>query len=186
MKKIVAVVGVLLMAAGMSFAADSTPVKLSLIPNVGIPAAQNVEILDLGLIATNIDNMKYVQLAWIYGGVKGTGEGVQIAFVVKANKFTGVQWGAVNLVGQMTGLQGGMINYADTMTGVQMCPLGLNKAKEMTGVQFGFFTVNSADKMKGLQLGAINYAGSLNGLQIGILNIHARGIPILPIVNFGF
>lgn len=186
MKKIVAVVGVLLMAAGVSCAADSTPVKLSLIPNVGIPSAQSVEILDIGLIATNIDNMKYVQLAWIYGGVKGNAEGVQLAFVAKANKMTGVQWGAINLATQMTGLQGGFVNYADNMTGVQMCPLGLNKAKEMTGVQFGFFTVNSADKMNGLQLGAINYAKSLNGLQIGILNIHANGIPILPIVNFGF
>lgn len=139
MKKIVAVFGVLLMAAGVSFAADSTPVKLSLIPNVGIPAAQNVEILDLGLIATNIDNMKYVQLAWIYGGVKGSAEGVQFAFINNAANLQGVQLGTVDISKTMTGLQWGLVNVSNNMNGLQ---LGfVNYAEQLKGVQIGFINI---------------------------------------------
>ena len=48
---------VLVTLAGSSFAADVTPVKLSLLPGIGIPEAQIVHGLDLGILGSAVDEV---------------------------------------------------------------------------------------------------------------------------------
>jgi hypothetical protein len=139
MKKLAAIVTVLLAVSAVAFAADITPVKVSLFPKITVPAAETVHGLDLGLIATKVDEVQGVQLAWIYGAVQKKMVGVQFAFYSEADtKFVGLQSGFIVVDKEAKGLTYGFVNEADSFTGLQL----------------GF--VNIANKMKGIQLGVVN------------------------------
>ncbi|MCK9583098.1 MAG: hypothetical protein M0Q46_05780 [Endomicrobiales bacterium] len=100
-------------------ASAATPVKLSLVPELSIPSDKAVSGLDLS-IASNVDTVEGLQLAWIFGGVDSKIEGVQYSFVSKANVVKGVQLGFYNGANDVTGLQWGFINVADKLKGVQI------------------------------------------------------------------
>jgi hypothetical protein len=101
-------------------AADSTPVKISLFPKLSVPQQQVVHGLDLGLIATNVQEVKGLQASWIFGGVDSDLVGVQLGFVNKGNRVTGVQYGFYNGANNVTGVQLGFINVTETMKGIQV------------------------------------------------------------------
>ncbi|MCX5700362.1 MAG: hypothetical protein NTZ63_02315 [Candidatus Omnitrophica bacterium] len=80
------------------------------------------------------------------------------------NRFVGWQDAVVNLTkGDCSGLQTGVVNYVgSSMTGLQ---LGLlwNYAKQMNGLQVGFF--NGSDSLNGVQIGLINYNGNCDPME---------------------
>jgi hypothetical protein len=120
MKKIVMAMVVLAASAGMLFAGDVTPVRLALVPRVGVPAAQTVHGLDLGILGDKPEEVQGLQLAFIYAGTSKNMVGIQSGFVSSATKGTGLQWGFYNTAEDFTGLQVGFINVADTLHGVQL------------------------------------------------------------------
>ncbi|MCX5778849.1 MAG: hypothetical protein NTU66_06510 [Elusimicrobia bacterium] len=121
MKKIAVLVGLMMLCAGVSsFAAEATPVKVSLFPMVAVPASQTVHGLDLGLIATKVDEVQGVQLAWIYGATREKMVGLQTGFVAQSQNITGVQFGFINIATSVTGVQLGFVNYTQNMKGIQV------------------------------------------------------------------
>jgi hypothetical protein len=128
MKRFIAVlfVAVVLAVSGsLVFAAGVTPVKVSLVPTIGIPEGDVVHGLDLGIIADGVNEVQGLQLCWIYGGTSeklvGIGwsfvdlgktvEGVQFGFYNSAENMTGLQWGFINVTNQMNGVQIGLLNF---------------------------------------------------------------------------
>jgi hypothetical protein len=109
-----------LCAANMYAAEGAIPVKISLIPTIGIPAGQVVHGLDLGIIGDRVTEIQGVQLSWIYGGVTEKMVGVQAGFVLISNNVKGLQYGFYNQAQNVEGLQFGFVNSADTMKGVQI------------------------------------------------------------------
>lgn len=101
-------------------AGDTTPVKISLVPTVGIPSQETVHGLNLGLIGDNVTEVQGLQMSWIYSGTKEKMVGLQTGFVVIGKEVTGVQYGFYNQADNMTGLQLGFINSTDYMSGVQI------------------------------------------------------------------
>jgi hypothetical protein len=145
------------LAVGNVFAADKTPVKVSLFPKLAYPLAQTVHGLDLGLIATQTKEVQGVQLAWIYGST--------------TKKMVGLQTGFI------TTNQG-------EVTGAELSFVALNDGK-VTGLQYGFY--NGAKNMTGLQLGFINVAETMKGVQVGLVNVIKTGIvPAMVFVNANF
>ncbi len=121
MKKALVLVAVMVFAAGMVMAADTTPVKLSLVPALAVPSAMTVHGLDLGIIGSNPEEVQGLQLAWIYGGTTRKMVGVTSAFVdIGKGQTTGIQLGFYNSAESMKGLQWGFINVAGTIKGVQI------------------------------------------------------------------
>ena len=120
MKKCMVLVAGLLMVGSVVFAADVTPIKLSLFPKLSIPPAQVVHGWDIGLIASKPEEVKGLQSAWIYGGTSNNMVGLQMGFVTSSKRVVGVQYGFVNLADDATGLQLGFVNVADKMKGVQI------------------------------------------------------------------
>jgi hypothetical protein len=122
-----------------------------------------------------------------HGGTLGIGNimtgqsyGFSLGLVNKADSYSGVQFGLVNVTSE---------NYSGWMAGV-VNSVGDN----FTGFQLG--GINYAKTSHGLQLGAINYADNLDGLQIGAINIATKNTwygdlphqpaPFFPIVNWSF
>ena len=121
MKKFFAAAVVVLSCAGMLFAADATPVKLSLFPPLTVPSQQTVHGLDLGIISSIVDEVQGVQLAYIYASTTKKMIGLQDGFVtIDGGEVQGVQMGFYNSAEKMTGLQWGFINVAGTLKGVQI------------------------------------------------------------------
>ena len=120
MKKVLLVLAAVAAFASFSFAGETTPVKVSIFPKLGLPTSQAVHGLDLGLIATKVDVVKGVQLGWFYAGTRENMVGLQNGFVTSAAGITGLQYGFVNLADNMTGVQLGFINVADKMQGIQI------------------------------------------------------------------
>lgn len=120
--KLVTKVGLVLtlLVSVFMVASAATPVKLSLIPQLSVPEDKAVVGLDLALIATNVDSVEGLQLAFIFGGIDKNLTGVQWSFVSKANVVNGVQLGFYNGANDVTGLQFGWINVADKLNGVQL------------------------------------------------------------------
>ena len=126
MKKLFAVAVVVLACAGISFAGEATPARISLFPPLSAPSLKTVHGLDLGIFATEVDEVQGLQLCLIYASAE--------------KKMVGVQYGAIANISK------------DDAKGVQ---LGFyNSAKNMTGLQLGF--INVADSLKGLQVGLVN------------------------------
>jgi hypothetical protein len=119
-------------------AGSTTPVKVSLFPKLSYPAQTTVHGLDLGLIATSIDEVQGVQFSLIYGKVSGKMIGWQGSFVTRGATVTGLQTGFAQHADKITGLQYGFYNGAN----------------EVTGVQLGF--INVTEQMKGIQVGLVN------------------------------
>jgi len=123
MKKVLVLVGlvffVLLSVAVKSFAADATPVKLSLLPQICIPSAKTVHGLDFGILGTESKEVQGVQLSWIYNKVDNKMVGLQSSLIDIGGAVTGVQWGFYNSAESVTGAQLGFINITGTLNGIQ-------------------------------------------------------------------
>ena len=128
-KMVMLLVMVMAMAGAVSaFAAEgSTPVKVSLIPTVGVPAQEVVHGLDLGIIGDNVKEVQGLQLSWIYSGTKEKLVGAQLGFVNIGNNVSGLQYGFYNQAENMKGLQFGFINSAVNMSGLQVGLVNLIK-----------------------------------------------------------
>jgi len=124
MKKVLVLAGlvlsVLLSFAGSSFAAGTTPVKLSLLPQICVPAANTVHGLDFGILGTQSKEVQGVQLSWIYNKVDNKMVGVQSSLIDLAGDVTGVQWGFFNSADSVTGAQLGFVNITGTLNGIQI------------------------------------------------------------------
>jgi hypothetical protein len=122
MKKIVGLSLMLVMSVVLNVRAATvaTPVKVSLFPKLAIPSNQVVHGLDLGLIATKVDEVQGVQLGWLYCGTSKKMVGLQSGFVSGATIITGLQWGFINVADDVTGVQAGFINVTAKMKGVQI------------------------------------------------------------------
>jgi len=124
MKKVLVLIvlafSVLLSFTVKSFAADMTPIKLSLLPQIEIPAANTVNGLDFGILGTESNEVLGVQLAWIYGKVNNKMVGLQSALVDIGGEVTGVQWGFYNSAKSVEGAQLGFVNITGTLNGVQL------------------------------------------------------------------
>jgi hypothetical protein len=111
---------VLMSSVPSSAYAASTPVKVSLFPKLSVPQEKVVNGLDLGLIATNVDEVQGLQLGWIFCGTDVKMVGLQSGFIDKGNTVTGVQWGFYNGANEVNGLQLGFINVTERMKGIQV------------------------------------------------------------------
>lgn len=121
MKKLVMAIVVLAASASMLFAAsDVTPVKISLVPRLGIPAAMTVHGLDLGILGSKPKEVQGLQLGGFYAATSKTMVGIQSGFVASATKGTGIQMGFYNTAEDMTGAQFGFINVAERLIGIQI------------------------------------------------------------------
>jgi hypothetical protein len=117
---VVLAVSVTLFTAGRSFAADATPVKLSLLPQICVPTAKVVHGLELGIIGAQSSEVQGVQLAWIYAKVDKKMVGLQSALVDIGSDVTGVQYGFYNGAKDVTGAQLGFINVTERLKGIQI------------------------------------------------------------------
>ncbi|OGS20999.1 MAG: hypothetical protein A3J83_06075 [Elusimicrobia bacterium RIFOXYA2_FULL_40_6] len=120
MKKLLAVVAVVMVSVSVSFAGDSTPIKLSLFPKLGLPPQQIVNGLDLGIIATKVEEVQGIQLGWIYAGTSRKMVGLQDGFVASSQEMVGLQYGFVCLATDVKGVQVGFINITEKMKGIQI------------------------------------------------------------------
>ncbi|HBU70384.1 MAG TPA: hypothetical protein DEE98_08400 [Elusimicrobia bacterium] len=135
MKKMLTLAITVLAFAGISaFAADKSPVQVSLLPTLAIPNVQTVHGLDLGLIASNIEEVQGLQATWIFGGTDKKLVGVQLGFVNKGNNVIGLQYGFYNGANKVTGVQLGFINVTEKMTGVQVGLVNLIKKSKVLPV----------------------------------------------------
>jgi len=140
-------------------AAQSKPINVALFNPIQIfPEDQSITGIRINFIYGKNVSMTGLD----YGLVNGVGTG----------GFTGLQWGAVNMVdGKVEGFQGGFVNF---------------DRADVEGFQYGWF--NRGGYVNGFQLGFVNYAETMKGLQIGLINfIHSGGqFPVFPIVNWSF
>ena len=70
MKKLFAVAVVVLACAGISFAGEATPARISLFPPLSAPSLKTVHGLDLGIFATEVDEVQGLQLCLIYASAE--------------------------------------------------------------------------------------------------------------------
>lgn len=137
------------------------------------PKPVNVALVNPIQIFPEDNAVAGVRLNFIYGkNVSMEGLDLGLANHVGTGGFTGLQWGAVNIIdGNAEGVQLGIVN------------LGQQNVK---GFQWGWY--NQGDYVNGFQLGLVNNAHTMKGLQIGILNFIRSGgqFPVFPIVNWSF
>jgi hypothetical protein len=172
--------------AGASMAA-ATPLKISLWgKKIALPPVENVYGIEVGLASYSpvVRGIQYNVL------LSKTDDmiGFQGAVVNRADQFTGLQTGILNLTnhgGDFTGLQFGLMNRAKMFKGLQL-GLFFNKAdEEMNGVQIGL--INSATAFRGMQIGLVNSARDAKGVQIGLINIMRNSyVPVMVILNAKF
>jgi hypothetical protein len=147
MKKIISllmVCAILSIFAGQSFAGDTTPIKISLLPGVSLPASENVTGIDLGILGTKSTDVTGVQLSWFYNRIEGVLKGIQFSLVCSAEEGTGIQYSVVSLSNDFKGIQMGIYNRANNMAGLQW---GLvNVCDTMQGVQFGLVNIIKESK----------------------------------------
>ena len=179
MKKILIIAALCAGAAARTEAQDSTPIQLSLAPDISLyPRTTTVRGLALNFWG---ENPQAGVNFGVINGSTGDSEGFTWAFIANyADSYRGVAWGLVNISReQFTGWQDGIVNFSQG---------------EFAGLQTGWF--NIAQDFRGLQLGGLNYAEHLNGVQIGFINIAANNpwfteMPDkfatgFPIVNWSF
>jgi hypothetical protein len=205
------VVATCLLSAGALFAADSTPVMVSLVTPAQFPSrfydvtglrlsfiygeCQDFTGLDIGIIGNS--RKEFTGLA--IGGFNFAGErlyGGQVGLVnwnahsdtTWGRRSVGAQIGALNYAGVFCGLQDGIVNVSeDSFMGMQS---GLvNFTHDLYGLQCGYYLlvgVNVASgTMHGCQIGLVNYVERLEGVQIGLLNF-ATSQGFFPIINIGW
>lgn len=211
MKKLVIVLVALLAACKESFAADTTPVMVSLIDPIQLPSdGYDVAGLRLSLIYGACDDFAGLDIGLInraagefdglgIGGVNianGRLCGAQLGLVnwnthsatLWADRSIGGQVGVLNYCDSFCGLQDGLVNISSgKFTGLQAS--FLNVASDVRGAQIGSYVIlaaNFADTITGCQIGLLNFVNRVDGgLQIGLLNINTGNgwLPVLPIVN---
>ncbi|HOX21923.1 MAG TPA: hypothetical protein PLL10_00550 [Elusimicrobiales bacterium] len=145
MKKLIAVAVILLSSASVSFAGDSSWVKLSLFDQIAYPNVKTVKGADLGLIYSNTPAVRGLQYNFIYAKTEDI-EGVQLAFVNSADSAAGLQYGCVNLTKDMKGVQLGFVNVADKFSGFQFALVNYTKVMEK-GLQIGLVNVIKNSKL---------------------------------------
>lgn len=153
MKRILAVMGVVLAAGGLL--AGNAPLQLSITPDLALyNRHERIEGLTIGIWS---ENPQSALALGIVNGSTGNSRGLSLALIVNyADHYTGLQLAPVNYTkGDFLGWQAGFVNYTrGTMKGLQSgC---VNYAGNLTGLQFGF----------------VNYAETaITGVQIGLVNL---------------
>ena len=160
MKKILAVLGVALVATGAL--AGNKPIQLSLTPDIALyDRSEPISGLTLSIWGENPQTGLALGLV---NGSTGHSAGLSVGLLNYADNYKGLQWGFVNYTKQdFSGWQGGpffgLLVSAVNYTG-----------GAMTGFQCG--VVNYAGNLTGLQLGLVNYAETANSaVQIGLVNV---------------
>src|ERR1039457_6586845 len=125
MKKILASVGVALLATGVM--AQSKPIQLSLTPDIAV-YNRNETINGLALSIWG-ENPQSAFALGIVNGSTGQSVGLSVGILNYADGYKGLQWGVVNYTNQdfsgwqggpFFGLVGSVVNYTGgTMTGFQ-------------------------------------------------------------------
>jgi hypothetical protein len=148
MKKILALVGVALLASGAM--AGGKPLQLSLTPEIATyDRTERIEGLCLSIWGENPQSAFALGLV---NGSTGQSTGLSLGLLNYAESYKGLQWGLVNYTTQdVLGWQGGFC-------------LGL----------LGSVVNCTEGTLKGFQCGVVNYAGNLTGLQLGLLNYAAE------------
>lgn len=162
----------------MSANAEEAGFQLALTPEVAIHSTDTIiHGLTLNYVGQNEQHGVTLGIGNI---MTGQSYGFSVGVVNKADSYSGLQWGGVNIASEnFSGWMAGAVNVVgDTFTGFQLG--GINYARTSHG----------------LQLGAVNYAENLNGLQIGAINIATKNTwfgdfshelaPFFPIVNWSF
>jgi len=203
----------LLFACGLG-AESWTPLNLSVNSDITIFKQPNIRGLDLfwgmaesetvygaqiGIGGARVESeLAGIQLSLCFNELKGSGYGVQTAFVNEAKSLNGIQlaclgnlaqyqmngfqFGVLNGVGITSGelkgqfdasvsrLNGGQLGIANIAYYTNGMQIGvINSANGINGIQIGFFC--SAIDTKGVQVGFINKSTVVKGVQIGVLNI---------------
>ncbi len=154
MKKVLLMCLLIIMVAAGQAMAGSSPIQLSLTPDIAIHD-RNTRIEGLALSIWG-ENPQEAFALGIVNGSAGQSAGFSLGIINYADSYKGVQWAFVNYTkANFLGWQHGIINYVE----------GSGK-----GLQTGF--VNYAGHLTGVQIGLINYAAkATTGVQIGIINL---------------
>ena len=88
----------------------ATPIRLALLPGLGIPEDNVVIGIDLGLIADSVSEVNGIQVSWLYN----TGTGIQWGLYNQSQSFVGIQIGLINVTNTLQGFQFGLINIIRT------------------------------------------------------------------------
>ena len=179
MKKILLVMAVMAMTAGLVSAFDTTAFqigvwapKVQLVPpeialsglKLNLPYGNNGQVtgLDLGLVSINRE------------------QNDQLNAHVSALQVN--LWNSTN--GAFAGVQVGLYNEAVNSAGIKVGLIN-NTANMSRGVEVGL--INTSLECHGLQVGLINYTEFLTGVQIGLVNIATKStLPFFPIINMCF
>ena len=111
----------------------ATPIRLALLPGLGIPEDNVVIGIDLGLIADSVSEVNGIQVSWLYSGADRL-SGFQLGLVNINNTGTGIQWGLYNQSQSFVGIQIGLINVTNTLQGFQFGLINIIR----TGAPFPF------------------------------------------------
>ena len=153
MKKILTVLGVVLVASGVM--AGGKPLQVSITPDAALfDRSETIEGLCISLWGENPQSA--LALGFVNGST-GRSAGLSLALILNyADNYKGLQWAPVNYTkGDFLGWQAGFVNYTEGL---------------MKGLQTG--AVNYAGRLTGLQLGVINYAATAEtGVQLGLVNL---------------
>ena len=168
----------------------NTPFHLGLWGSyVAIPPGENYSVygVSANLIATVVENVYGIQVAYAFSVVKREMYGLQIGLAALSNDMCGLQIGPLVAYAEKHAdvLQlAGVFAFAGTsMSGAQLA--AFTRTEDLHGVQIGVWNV--ATTASGMQIGAINYADSMSGIQIGAINIIKNSaVPFFPVVNMHF
>jgi len=172
MKKMLAVVLIVLGSCFAASAFDTTPLQISIWP----PNAQVVpDYIDVAGLKINLP----------YGG-NNTITGIDLGIASSSNRTSALQLNLINVVREdFTGLQLGLFNLDGAASGVKLGLLMNNVDSMSKGIDIGL--INTALECHGLQIGLINYCEFMVGIQVGLINIiRESNVPFFPIINFCF
>jgi hypothetical protein len=133
MKKLIILSSLVLSVAGVQ--AGESPFQASLTPDIAVQSkATQINGVCLSIWGENPQHA--LALGIINGSTGSDSQGLSWAFIANYSdtytgidlgmvnwskvKFTGVQWGAVNVANEFHGLQLGWVNYAENLRGLQL------------------------------------------------------------------
>ncbi len=138
MKKILIVI-ILCLVATNTFAEDSKPFQLSLVPDVAIHS-KDTRIKGVMLNIWGENPHSGFALGFVNGST-GDSAGFSWGLVNYAENYSGVEWAWVNVAsGHFKGWQSGIFNYAGTLTGLQWGWVNVAKSAQ-NGLQIGLVNV---------------------------------------------
>lgn len=151
---ILSLVALSAVGAGSAYAQDTTPIQLSLTPDIALyPRSTEVDGLSIGIWSEN------PQTSLTLGLVNGS-TGVSRGF----------SWGLANYSETYHGVNWAWFNYnEDEFIGWQHAWVNVDIG-DFVGFQDAAVNYVGQDAT-GLQLGIVNYANHLEGVQLGLVNI---------------